>query len=295
MNSLFSHIHPASLAGAFAAGGLTLGIASRFLVRSVQADSNSPSKTFGVGPSFLSLPLESSISVNHNTKLLRFKLPGHNAVSGLPLTSALLTMSWPTGSWFPVARPYTPVSSSDAPGYIELLVKHYPSGRSSTHLHSLKPGDTLLIAAAIKGYAWQPNSYKHITLVAGGAGITPLYQLAQGILRNPNDHTTMALVFGVNSDKDILLKREFDQFERDYPGRFKATYVVSSPAEDSPHRRGYVTRKLLEEVAPAPGTGSDTKVFVCGPPAMEAALVGKRGHDGILQQMGYKKSQIHRF
>ncbi|OHE93848.1 oxidoreductase NAD-binding domain-containing protein [Colletotrichum orchidophilum] len=287
-------VRPATIAATVAAGGIGLAAYSRLFVNSASAESTAPPKVFGAGPAFVSLSLESSEDVNHNTKRLRFKLPQREAVSGLSLTSAVLTMSWPEGRWLPVARPYTPVQPLDDAGYLELMVKKYPDGKQSTHIHSLTPGQKLLFALAIKGHQWKPNSYRHVTLIAGGAGITPLYQLAQGILRNPDDKTAITLVFGVNSDQDVLLKEEFEQFERDFPGRFRAVYTVSNPAANSSYRKGYVTKQLLEEVGAVP-KNEDTKVFVCGPPAMEAALVGKRSAPGILQQLGYRKDQIHQF
>lgn len=180
---------------------------------------------------------------------------------------------------------------ADAPGYVEFLVKRYPGGKSSSHLHALTPGDKLLFVAAIKGYPWKPNSYPHITLIAGGAGITPIFQLAQGILRNPGDRTAMTLIFGVNSDRDVLLREEFERWEKNFPGRFKAVYTVSHPDEDSPYNKGYVTKELLQTVSRRVD-GQPTKVFVCGPPAMEQALTGR---GGILQQLGYKREEIHRF
>ncbi|GJC99510.1 NADH-cytochrome b5 reductase [Colletotrichum higginsianum] len=262
---------PASVAATIAAGGIGLGVMSKLLVGNASAESDAPPKVFGAGPAFVSLPLESSEQMNHNTKRLRFKLPQREAVSGL-------------GN----KRP-------DDTGYLELLVKKYPDGKQSTHLHSMTPGQTLLFALAIKGHQWKPNSYPHVTLIAGGAGITPIYQLAQGILRNPLDKTAITLVFGVNSDPDVLLKKELEQFEKEFPGRFRAVYTVSNPAPNSPLRKGYVTKELLQEVGAVPKDGAETKVFVCGPPAMEAALVGKKGTSGILQQLGYRKDQIHQF
>ncbi|KAK2031961.1 oxidoreductase NAD-binding domain-containing protein [Colletotrichum zoysiae] len=285
---------PATVAAAVAAGAIGLGVTSKLLVGNAAAESGAPPKVFGAGPAFVSLPLESSEKVNHNTKRLRFKLPQREAVSGLSLTSAVLTMSWPEGRWFPVARPYTPIQPLEDTGYLELMVKKYPDGKQSTHLHSLAPGEKLLFALAIKGHQWKPNSYSHVTLIAGGAGITPIYQLAQGILRNPQDKTTVTLVFGVNSDQDVLLKEELEQFEKDFPGRFKAVYTVSNPVANSPFRKGYVTKELLQEIGAVP-KGVETKVFVCGPPAMEAALVGKRSAPGVLQQLGYRKDQIYKF
>lgn len=207
--------------------------------------------------------------------------------------AAVLTLSWPKGRWTPVARPYTPISAIDEPGVLELLVKQYPDGKQSTHLHSLQPGEKLLFAAALRGQQWKPNSVPHVTLVAGGAGITPIFQLARGILENPEDKTAVTLVYGVNTDQDILLRKEFDDFKKEFGDRFEAVYTVSRPDEGSPWNRGHVTKQLLEKSTKGRGNGS--MVFVCGPPAMEASLVGKRGSPGILEQLGYRKEQIHTF
>lgn len=190
--------------------------------------------------------------------------------------------------------PFNTNTNADEPGHIDFLVKKYPGGKSSTHLHSLKPGDSLFFVAAIKSYQWKANAFPHVTLIAGGAGITPIFQLTQGILQNPEDKTAITVVFGVNSDEDILLKKEFEQYERDFPGRFKAEYTVSHPVEGSPFHKGHVTKKLLEAVTPPP-EGRETKVFVCGPPPMEKSLVGDSKTPGILQQLGYRKDQIYKF
>ncbi|EQL00808.1 Oxidoreductase FAD/NAD(P)-binding protein [Ophiocordyceps sinensis CO18] len=168
----------------------------------------------------------------------------------------------------------------------------YPDGKSSTHLHSLAPGQSLFFVACLKGYQWKPNVFPHVALIAGGAGITPIFQLAQGILGNPDDRTAVTLVFGVNSDRDVLFKDEFDDYERRFPGRFRAVYVVSDPATASPHRKGRVTRELLSDILPSEARHDTTNVFVCGPPAMEKSLVGD---GGVLQGLGFRKHQIHTF
>lgn len=283
------YIRPTTVLGGLAVGGLTYTS-----IRTLHAESSTPAKVFGRGPAMVSLPLESSSQINHNTKLLRFSLPHSTDTSGLALTSAVLTLSWPKGRWLPVARPYTPVSSSETPGMLELLVKHYPDGKQSTHLHSLQPGDSLLFAAALPGYAWKPNAMRHVTLIAGGAGITPIYQLARGILENRQDKTSVTLVYGANSDEDVLLRKEFDAFQREFPERFRAVYAVSQPEEGSTSRKGRVTKDLLEQVG-RPSLKDEGMVFVCGPPAMEKALVGDRKAGGILGELGYRKDQIHTF
>ncbi|KAL1845320.1 hypothetical protein VTK73DRAFT_689 [Phialemonium thermophilum] len=297
------------LAAAAVAG---VGAYALYLRRSSSGDSSGAAKAssstqngtfsrFG----FKSLRLHSSEQVNHDTKRLRFALPDPDATSGLSLTSAVLTLSFPNGGWIPCLRPYTPVNELDEKGFLELMVKHYPGGKQSTHLHSLKPGDTLTFAP-LKGYAWTPNQHRHVALVAGGAGITPMYQLMRGILRDPADHTRITLVWGVNTDDDLFLRDELADLQRRFPGRLRTVYTVSRPVDGSPHRRGYVTRELLESAGLGAGKGEDgdadsvTKVLVCGPPPMEKALTGASGWGGkaaggVLAELGYTKDQIHRF
>ncbi|KAI1448909.1 ferredoxin reductase-like protein [Annulohypoxylon stygium] len=277
---------------AVASAGAGAGLYYTYMRNVVHADSGAPKRAFGSGPAFLSLELESAEAVNHNTKRLRFKLPEPDTVSGLTLTSALLTFSWPKGCMLPVLRPYTPINDLDEPGVLEFLVKRYPNGKQSTHIHSLKPGDSLRFVTRLPGYNWKPNKHSEIMLIAGGAGITPAYQLIQGILQNPDDQTKITLVFGVNTDADLLLKKQFDDYKTRFPSRFQAVYTVSHPTDDSPFRKGYVSKDLLKEVGPR---SEDCKVFVCGPPPMEESLVGGKRKSGILEELGYRKDQIHKF
>jgi cytochrome-b5 reductase len=173
------------------------------------------------------------------------------------------------------------------------MVKQYPNGKASTHLHSLTPGDSLFFVTRLPGYAYTPNEFARVTLIAGGMGITPIYQLAAAILANPADTTRVEVVCGVNSDADVLLHDEFAEWERRFPGRFKASWVVSHPAAGSAHPQGYVTGELLRRATEAPSP--DAKVFVSGPPAMEEALVGSWKKKGVLEELGYTKQQVHKF
>jgi cytochrome-b5 reductase len=187
----------------------------------------------------------------------------------------------------------------DEAGYIELAVKRYPNGKQSSLLHAMTPGDRLYFLGAVKGYPWVPNKHSHVILIAGGAGITPMYQLIQGILKNPEDKTKITLIFGTNSVDEILFRENFAKYEKEFPNRFKATYTISSPVENPPYSKGYITKELLQKVL-TDRNEKDSKVFVCGPPAMERSVLGAKGwfgntQTGILEQLGYTKDQIYKF
>jgi cytochrome-b5 reductase len=143
-------------------------------------------------------------------------------------------------------------------------------------------------------------------LVAGGAGITPIYSLTKGILSNPADKTRIQLLWGVNGTRDIVLKDELEALEKQYPDRLHVTYAVSGPeakadapslGDESKWRKGYVDKSLLQEaIAKCQkgtfGSEKGEKVFLCGPPKMEDAIAGK---NGVLGELGIQKKEIHRF
>ena len=189
----------------------------------------------------------------------------------------------------------------DAKGHLDFMIKVYPNGPMSNHVHSLKEGETLSIKGPIPKYPWSANKHDHITMIAGGTGITPMFQLMRGIFNNPEDKTKVSLIFGNISEKDILLKEEFDKLEKDYPQRFKAFYTLDNPSDSWPNGKGFITKDLVKEVVPDPKS-ENIKIFVCGPPGLYKAISGAKPSPqdqgeltGILKDLGYSKEQVFKF
>ncbi|KAL0474313.1 NADH-cytochrome b5 reductase [Neurospora intermedia] len=250
---------------------------------------------------WLSLKLEEVELVNHNTKRLRFRLPEDDMVSGLHVASAILTKFKPIDAEKAVLRPYTPISDESAQGYIDLLVKKYEGGPMSTYLHDMAPGQRLDIKGPLPKYPWEANKHKHIALVAGGTGITPMYQLIRAIFNNPDDKTKVTLVFGNVSEEDVLLKHELATIENHYPQRFRAFYVLDNPPKEWAGHKGYINKDLLKTVLPEP-KNEDIKIFVCGPPGMMNSISGNKKSPrdqgeltGILKELGYSPDQVYKF
>jgi cytochrome-b5 reductase len=190
---------------------------------------------------------------------------------------------------------------TDAKGYVDLLVKQYPNGPMSTHLHNMTPGQRLDVKGPLPKYPWAENKHDHIALVAGGTGITPMYQLARAIFNNPNDKTKVTLVFGNVTEEDILLRKEFAELENKYPQRFRAFYVLDKAPKSWPGESGFISKNLLKTVLPEP-KDENIKIFVCGPPGLMNAISGNKVSPkdqgelkGALKELGYSSEQVYKF
>ncbi|KAJ6037245.1 Riboflavin synthase-like beta-barrel [Penicillium herquei] len=284
---------------------LTVGLAGlgagvyRYSTSAV-AEPKERAKVFN-GQDWVDLKVSDVETLSHNTKRIRFAFDDKEAVGGLPVASALLTRFKPEGKEKFTLRPYTPTSDEEQPGYLELVVKSYPNGPMSTHITSLKEGETLAFKGPIVKYAWEPNKHNHVCLIAGGTGITPMYQLARQIFKNPEDRTKVTLVFGNVKQEDILLKKELDELENTYPQRFRAFYVLDEPPKEWAGGKGFISKELLKTVLPEPKE-ENIKLFVCGPPGLYKAISGTKVSpqdqgelSGTLKELGYSQEQVFKF
>ncbi|KAJ1928903.1 hypothetical protein IWQ60_001646 [Tieghemiomyces parasiticus] len=264
------------------------------------------------GDKFQTFTIKAIRPVSHNTSLYTFELPDEDMVLGLDVASCLLAKlvepgTGPDAKPKVIIRPYTPVSSEDQKATFDLLIKHYPEGKFTSKLATLKPGDKVDIKGPIPKYKYTPNMHKEIGIVVSGSGLTPGKQLVDRILANPDDHTKVSLLYGNLSEDDILLRDELDALAKQHPDRLRVHYTVDKAPKDWPFSTGYVTKAMAKEYLPAPGgksdgEHSDTMIFVCGPPPMVNAISGPKASitdqgkvSGILKELGYDESNVFKF
>lgn len=122
-------------------------------------------------------------------------------------------------------------------------------------------------------------------MLAGGTGITPMYQLIRAICEGPRDTTEVSLVYANRSEGDILLRKELDSFARRYPGNLKVHYLVDQAPEGWTGGTGRFTKELLEDRFPDPREERG-KVMLCGPPGMVGAA------KGMFIELGWEKAAL---
>jgi cytochrome-b5 reductase len=247
---------------------------------------------------FTEFPLIKKTPVSPNTAMYRFAFPNATDELALPVASFILVKA-DLGEEKPTIRPYTPVTY-DEKGYFELVIKSYPEGKMSKHIGQLKVGDKLSIKGPLAKLEYKPNMRKRIGMIAGGAGVTPILQVAQEILKNPDDKTQISLIFANQTPDDILLKDRIDSWVAKNPDRFKVYYTVDRPNPAWKGGVGFVNDKMVTDNLPKPG--DDSLILVCGPPPMMKHISGDKTPDfkqgeltGLLKKLGYSESNVYKF
>ncbi|KFY15819.1 hypothetical protein V492_01748 [Pseudogymnoascus sp. VKM F-4246] len=214
---------------------------------------------------FQKLPLTKKELLAPDTYRFVFALPTSDTVLGLPIGQHVSIRGLVDGKL--VSRSYTPVSNNTDRGVLELIVRCYAKGAlTNVYLRELQLGDEVEFRGPKGGIRYQPGMCEKMDMVAGGTGITPMYQLIRAVCENPRDTTEINLIYANRTEQDILLRDELDNFARKYPRNLKIFYVLEQTPVKWNGGSGYVTKEMMEERFAV--SSPTTKVFLCGPPPM---------------------------
>ncbi|TIC25766.1 ferredoxin reductase-like protein [Wallemia mellicola] len=261
----------------------------------------SPEPTTGIkSDGFAPHRLIRTEQVNHDVKRFTFALQSEDAYCGLNVNAITMLRWHKPGNKSAYLRPYTPTSEVTRKGEIEFTIKRYEGGKMTPHLHSLQVGDTVEMGKQIQKIEYVPNQWDHVVLIGGGSGITPLYQQLLHSLPDTSDKTKFTLIYGNKTPADILLKKEFDEFEKNYEDRFTMVYTVDQADDSWKGLTGFVTKDLIAQYAPS--KDSNVKILVCGPPGQMKAVSGTKAEDGsqgevegALAELGYGTDKVFKF
>lgn len=277
--SALLHDNPAGMA-------IAVAVVAVLLLLVMRLAAPAKPKTFLNPQEFQPLPLSRIDTLTHNTKRFVFKLPDPRMRVGLP-TGQHITFLAKDGDGKDVYRPYTPVTDDDTLGAVEFVIKLYEQGKMSQVLAKMKVGDSMLMKGPRGRFSYTRNMRRAFGMIAGGTGITPCYQVACAILKDPSDTTKISLVFGNLSEEDILLRQELDELAQQHPDRFKVYHVLNKAPEGWTGGVGFITKDVLRERLPP--AASDVMVLRCGPKPMNDAMAG------YLNELGYAEDAQFEF
>ncbi|RDW91541.1 hypothetical protein BP5796_02706 [Coleophoma crateriformis] len=231
-------------------------------------------------------PLIRRDTLSPNVYRLIFALPKSTDVLGLPTGQHVAIRAEVNGKM--ISRSYTPTSNNTDLGRIELVIKVYPNGLITNYLASLKLGDLVEFRGPKGAMKYHRDLCKNLGMIAGGTGITPMYQLIRAICEDPKDTTKISLLYANQTEADILLREELDEFARKFPQKFSVWYVLNTAPPNWKYGQGFITKDAMKAKLAAPSP--DTKVHLCGPPPMINAMKGALAELGFTAPSSISKA-----
>ena len=233
------------------------------------------------------LVLAQKTNVSHDTRLFRFQLPSSKHVLGLPVGQHIYLTSHINGEL--VKRPYTPTTSDDNQGYFDLVIKVYPNGKMTQYLEQFAIGRAIDVSGPSGNLVYKgkglfdirtrkPEPFvtrriRRLGMIAGGTGITPMYQILNEILKEQASSAAgervdinIWLLFANQTEQDILLRDELEQLATTNADRFQFWYTVDRDTPGWAYSKGFINDTMLSEHLPPPG--DDVLICMCGPPPM---------------------------
>ncbi len=151
---------------------------------------------------------------------------------------------------------------------LAVTVKRVAGGRVSNHIvDHARPGDIFEARGPSGAFTFEPDpsTSRHIVLVGGGSGITPLISIIETLLAD-EPGSTATLVYGNRSLSDVIFHDRLTSLAAQHT-RFTLRLVL----EDAPLSPGRLDPARLQQEL-ADSLPSATATYVCGPEPVMAAM-----------------------
>lgn len=177
-------------------------------------------------------------------------------------------------------RCYSFSSSPLAAGLPAITVRRTADGIVSRYLYDhVRSGDTLVALEPSGDFTLptDPSAHRHLVLVAGGVGITPLVSLAETVLRaEPGSRIT--LLCGHRSEEEIVFRQRLEALATQFAPRLTVRHALEAPPVDWPGLRGALDgEQVLRALAGEPADAW----FVCGPEPMMQSVCAALAAAGV--------------
>lgn len=191
-----------------------------------------------------------------------------------------------------VTRPYTPIKYQD--NQLFFKIKIYPNGNFGNYFKTLNPNDYIYTTdfMAVKNF---DLSDKNILMIAGGTGITPIYQIMNKHIKSKNVNF---LLLNLNKRKeDIFMIEDLKKFE-EYQN-FEIHNILSREKIANLDHNTKLDKDRLNEIIKDKNINF---VFICGPRSLMQEFSGikisrfDQGKlTGILKELGFSENKVFKF
>ncbi|KAG9244470.1 putative nitrate reductase [Calycina marina] len=246
--------------------------------------------------------LSNKTSVSSDTRIFTFALEHPNQAIGLPTGQHLMLRLRDPVTREAIIRSYTPISEISDRGTLDILIKIYadskdqPGGEMTSSLDQIPIGHFVDFKGPIGKFEYlgkgrcairgKEREVKRFLMIAGGSGITPIFQVLRAVLKDAKDPTRCVLLDGNRREEDILCREDIDILMNGNGERCKLIHALTRPTDGWNGHTGRVGKELIENEIGASRRERGDLVLICGPQALE-----KSAHE-ILNGLSWKDDDI---
>lgn len=158
-------------------------------------------------------------------------------------------------------------------------------GICSSYIFSRKPGDKVWISGPY-GEFFVKDTDREMMFIGGGAGMAPMrsHIFDQFLTKRTTRKTTFW--YGARSKREIFYEEEFRKIEKEFPN-FKFIIALSEPKPEDNWTgfTGFIHQVIFDQYLSKHEAPEDIEYYLCGPPAMNAAVLKMLDDLGVPNEM----------
>ncbi|MEK6480426.1 iron-sulfur cluster-binding domain-containing protein [Catalinimonas sp. 4WD22] len=189
-----------------------------------------------------------------------------------------------------LSRSYSFSSSPEADELPAITIKKMAGGRLSVDLiATVKKGSLLKISEPMGKFSLKNHNLddKHLIMIAGGSGISPLFALLKSALYK-SEKVKITLIYANKSEKSIIFQESLKALQKLHEERLNIYHFLEEYSIQSnfAYHHGYISKAIVEQVLYSE-ISRTPEVYLCGPEAMMKAMLAH------LQELNFRKDHIY--
>lgn len=174
-------------------------------------------------------------------------------------------------------RAYSLNSTYGVDKMLSITVKRVEDGVVSNYiLDHINEGDKVRVLKPRGNFTFTPDpkNKRHIVLIGGGSGITPLISIAKGALTYEPD-SMVSLLYCNRNEGSIIFNQKLKQMTLQYGDRFTLKHYLEAPPKEWRGESGLLAADRLSDAVELLPIGLEKEYYICGPKGlMDNAVEG---------------------
>ncbi len=161
----------------------------------------------------------------------------------------------------------------------------FPPGHMSSYIFSLKPGDKVTIFGPY-GEFFAKETEAEMVFVGGGAGMAPMRAHIFDQLKRLGSDRKISFWYGGRNQRELFYVDEYDKLAEENENFDWHIALSDQNLEDWDGLTGFIHNVLYDEYLKDHPAPEDCEYYMCGPPMMNAAVIG------MLEDLGVERENI---